>query len=155
MSELSSTDLLLEFLKQGGKSAVENLEKLNNQLQELKKANEEANVYHSMIADKLKQNKAAEYEVMNLHSALLSEQEKFEKSKLEFAADKFKVKKEIEYVEATQKLANETMAACELKLKRVLLDEERLKDLESSLYLKRQKFDMALKQVEKIMDEVI
>ena len=136
------------------RSAVENLEALKIQLQEVQKANEEAKLIDQAIAAQIKQNKEIEHNIMLLNADTQEEQNKLQKMKDEFSEEKFKVKKDKEFTERMMFEVQNKIGEADAKMKRLAMEEERIKGMEMSNLAFKQRLDSVMKQMKKLMDEV-
>lgn len=152
--EKGSADMLLEFLKLGGKSAVENIEILKEKIDALEAANAEAKLLHDSVSTKLSQIRQLEVENKAAAADLEDQRRNFRIGREYFEAEKFEAKKDRELAVSALSAANAKAAEIDLKLKRLASEEERIKGLEFQNLALKQKLVQAQKQIEKIIAEI-
>jgi hypothetical protein len=150
----SSADLLIEFLKMGGKSAVENLEQLKVQLKAIEDANKEAKMIDDSISMHLSQNRQLEVENKKALEEILYHKAELIKMQDSFAAEKLEAKKNKEYADKMMSEVQNKIGEAEAKIKRLSLQEENLKGAELQNLVLKQKLDATVKQINKLMNEL-
>ena len=154
---MNSADLLVEFLKSAEKSgsAVKQLDEVVKKLNELDSLQKSLDLQMSEINSRLKEIRYLEHSLNEKEHDLNKEQMKHMADLKVFDVEKFNVKKEKEHAECVLKEVENKIGECEAKMKRLVMEDSRIKGEELGLLLQKKKLDEAMKQMKKLMDDVI